>query len=123
MLDAARFGALSAVLTGYPSADAATATKMLHAFATPARRGSLTALAALVADTPPAELDAALSARKLDTVAHELVAAWYSGIVPNGRGAQQLVLYAGALVWSAMKFTKPMGVCGGATGYWADPPG
>ena len=30
--------------------------------------------------------------------------------------------FNGALVWNALAFTKPFGDCGGATGYWADPP-
>ena len=34
----------------------------------------------------------------------------------------QLVLYTDAFMWTAMTYTKPMGVCGGVTGYWADPP-
>jgi len=27
-----------------------------------------------------------------------------------------------ALLWNALNFTKPPGVCGGQTGYWADAP-
>lgn len=120
-LTATQFGALSAVLTGYPAADAATNAKMLRAFATPARRAQLDALAKVVADTPAAGLDAAISAQKLDGIANDLVGAWYSGIVTNGK-TQSLVLYTGALVWTAMTYSKPMGVCGGPTGYWANPP-
>ena len=33
----------------------------------------------------------------------------------------KVVLYTEAYVWSAMPYSKPMGVCGGVTGYWADP--
>jgi hypothetical protein len=117
----AQFGALSAVLTGYPAADAATNARVLRAFATPARRAQLAALAKVVAATPAAGLDAAISAQKLDGIANELVGAWYSGVVTNGK-ARTLVLYTGALVWTAMTFSKPMGICGGATGYWANPP-
>ena len=120
-LTATQFGALSAALTGYPAADAATNAKMLRAFATPARRAQLDALAKVVADTPAAGLDAAISAQKLDGIANDLVGAWYSGIVTNGK-TQSLVLYTGALVWTAMTYSKPMGVCGGPTGYWANPP-
>jgi hypothetical protein len=115
------FGRLSAALTGYPDPDPATADKVWRAFATPARRNALDALAALVAQTPPAELDAALRAQKLDLIANQLVAAWYSGVVTTDHGPQ-LVLYTDALVWKAMTYSKPMGVCGGATGYWANPP-
>jgi hypothetical protein len=120
-LTATQFSALSAALTGYPAADAATSAKMLRAFATPARRAQLAALAKVVAATPAAGLDAAISAQKLDGIANDLVGAWYSGIVTNGK-AQTLVLYTGALVWTAMTYSKPMGVCGGPTGYWANAP-
>jgi hypothetical protein len=117
----AQFGALSAALTGYPAADAATNAGMLRAFATPARRAHLAALAKVVAQTPAAGLDAAISAQNLDGIANDLVGAWYSGIVADGN-ARTLVLYKGALVWTAMTFSKPMGVCGGPTNYWASPP-
>jgi hypothetical protein len=120
-LTATQFAALSAALAGFPAADAATNAKMLRAFATPARRAHLAALAKVVAETPAAGLDAAISARKLDGIANELVGAWFSGIVTNGK-AQTLVLYTGALVWTAMTYSKPMGICGGPTGYWAHPP-
>jgi len=49
------------------------------------------------------------------------VAAWYSGVVTTPQGPK-LVLYTQAYVWSAMTYSKPMGVCGGVTGYWANPP-
>lgn len=119
--NAAQFAALSAALTGYAAPDAQTAAAMQKAFATPARRTQLAALAKLVASTNPADLDAALRAATLDALANDLVAAWYSGIVTNG-SAQQLVLYTNAYVWTAMTYSKPMGVCGGVTGYWAKPP-
>ena len=45
---AAQFGKLSAALTGYPEPDAATAAKMLRAFATPQRRAALASLAEVV---------------------------------------------------------------------------
>jgi hypothetical protein len=121
VLSAAQFGALSAKLTGDPPADAGALAKVMRAFATPERRASLVALAKLVTNTPPAELDAAIAAHKLDSVANDLVAAWFSGIVTTPKG--QLVLYADALMWRAMTYTKPMGVCGRVTNYWADPPG
>jgi len=118
---AARFAATSAALTGYPAAASDDTVKMLAAFATPERRAALARLHALVTATPAAGVDAALRAQGLDTLANDLVAAWYSGVVTQGK-QQKLVLYADAYMWSAMSFTKPMGVCGGVTGYWADPP-
>ena len=88
----------------------------MRALSTPQRASSLRALVAVVASTPASELDAAIAARKLDKVANELVAAWYSGMVDC-----KVVLYTDALVWTAMAYSKPMGICGGVTGYWADP--
>ena len=114
--DAAAFARTTAALTGYPQPDPATAGKVMRALSTPQRASSLRALIALVASTPASELDAAIAARKLDKVANELVAAWYSGMVDG-----KVVLYTDALVWTAMAYSKPMGICGGVTGYWADP--
>jgi hypothetical protein len=115
-LDAAAFGKLSAALTGYPAADPATVAKVMRAFATPQRRASLRALTTLAASTPPDRLDAAIAAAKLDKVANDLCAAWYSGMVDG-----KVVLYTDALVWTVMTYSKPMGICGGVTGYWAEP--
>ena len=115
----ASFGAVSAALTGYPPPSAADATKLLAAFGT--RRAALTRLARVVNGARSADLDAALRAQGLDGIADELVAAWYSGLVTQGK-TSQVVLYADAYMWSAMSFTKPMGRCGGVTNYWADPP-
>ena len=43
---------------------------------------------------------------------------WVSGMV----GTTQVIAYTDAPIWSALSFTKPPGVCGGAFGYWADRP-
>ena len=117
---ASSFGTTSTALTGYPS-NAGDAAKMRAAFATPERRAALARLERLVTATPATDLDRALHANGLDAIANELVAAWYSGIVTQGR-VDRLVLYIDAYVWSAMSFTKPMGMCGGVTGYWSGPP-
>lgn len=50
-----------------------------------------------------------------------VVAAWYSGLYDTGHGTA-VSDFNGALVWSALGFTKPFASCGGETGYWADPP-
>ena len=118
---ASSFGATSATLIGYPVAPSSDLAKMLAAFATPERRAALVRLERLVAATPAAGLDEALRANGLEALANDLVAAWYSGIVTHGK-VQELVLYIDAYVWSAMSFTKPMGMCGGMTGYWSEPP-
>lgn len=116
-----QFATLSARLTGYPAGDPDVAAKLLAALTTPARSTSLKQLAALVSVTPDSQLDSVLHAQGLDAIANELVFAWYSGVVKNG-DSEQIVLYADALVWTAMTFSKPMGLCGGAFGYWSKPP-
>ena len=65
---------------------------------------------------------AALAAGKKDPdLTNSLVTAWYTGESPDPNDL--LVLdYTEALIWQAMDYTKPMGYCGGAVGYWADPP-
>lgn len=113
------FGAVCAALTGYPAASAADAAKLLAAFGTPARRAALTRLARVVDAAAPADPDSALRAQGLDGIADALVAAWYSGIVTQGK-TSRVVLYADASMWSAMSFTRPMGQCVGVTNYWAD---
>lgn len=120
-LSAARFSALSTALTGFPPVQPSDVERMVAAFATPARQAALVRLAGIVADTPAATRDVAIRAAGLDVLADELVAAWYSGVAGSGSDAR-LVLYADAFMWSAMTFTKPMGVCGGVMGYWAEPP-
>lgn len=72
------------------------------------------ALASLMAESGP--IDA------VNTMANAVVAAWYSGL--STRTAGEVVTdFNGALMWDALSFTKPWGSCGGATGYWGDPPG
>lgn len=117
----ADFAQLAAALTGFPAPGADTTARMYKAFATPARRAQLAALTRVVATTAAADLDAALKAGGLNALADELTAAWFSGVV-NGAKGQQVVLYTDAYVWRAMTFSKPMGVCGGALGYWSTPP-
>lgn len=115
------FAQLAAALTGFPAPAPDIAARMAKAFATPARRAQLAALGRMVATTPAADLDAALQSSGLGTLANDLTAAWFSGVV-NGAKGPQVVLYTDALVWTAMTFSKPMGVCGGALGYWSTPP-
>jgi hypothetical protein len=117
----ADFAALSSVLTGYPPEDAAVASRIFAAFDTPEKKIALAQLSRLLAETPKTGIDAAIRERGLEPLANELVAAWYSGVVKNAQG-EQLVIYTEALMWKAMSFAKPMGVCGGAFGHWADPP-
>ena len=52
---------------------------------------------------------------------NQIVADWYSGATMAG-GSLVIFDPAGALMWQALDFTKPAGVCGGSTGHWSAPP-
>ncbi|MFI0845165.1 sugar dehydrogenase complex small subunit [Mesorhizobium sp. IMUNJ 23232] len=105
-----QFIALSARLTETPasSLDTTTAGKLLEAFLA---NGRGPGLALLATDT---QVDTG-------TVANDVVAAWYSGVVDTQDG-QALAGFTDALMWNALDFTKPFAYCGGEMGYWADPP-
>jgi hypothetical protein len=103
-----QFRALSARLTGVTDLDATAAGKLLDGFISMGRGPDLAVLAA----------DPGLSTGAL---ADAIVAAWYSGNYDTVAGLATFGL-TNALVWKALKFTKPPGLCGGPTGYWADAP-
>jgi hypothetical protein len=106
----AQFRALSARLTGADVAelDATAAAQLLDGFLSLGRGPDLASLAA----------DTRMNAGPL---ADDIVAAWYSGRYASRAGVATIDLTR-ALVWNALPFTKPPGVCGGETGYWAKPP-
>jgi hypothetical protein len=103
-----QFLQLSERLTGVGDLDADTAKTLLGGFLA---AGHGPDLAELIRSAP-------VSASPL---ADALVAAWYSGLYETGQGTA-VSDFNGALVWTALGFTKPFGSCGGQIGYWADPP-
>jgi hypothetical protein len=104
-----QFRALSARLTGVVVAnlDTTAASKLLAGFVSLGHGLDLALLAA----------DPGMSSGAL---ANDIVAAWYSGSYATRAGLAAIDLTK-ALVWNALDFTKPRGVCGGATGHWAEP--
>ena len=104
-----RFLSLSARLTGVGLADldASAASSILAGFLALGRGGELDSLAADPDATTP--------------LANDIVAAWYSGTYDTGAGLASFGL-THALLWNALDYTKPPGLCGGRTGHWADPP-
>jgi hypothetical protein len=106
---AEEFLALSKSLTEESSLDPAVARSLLAGFLA---TGSGPLLADLVAGSGGADVK---------VLADSIVAAWYSGIYETGKG-QALATYTDALVWKGLPYSKPSGYCGGAAGYWADPP-
>jgi hypothetical protein len=104
------FVALSKELTGAADLDPAVARTILSGFLALGRGPALARLAANSGSDPyPTALGNAV------------VAAWYSGIYATGK-AEAVATFYGALLWSALTYTKPFGACGGETGYWASAP-
>ena len=125
VLDSARtdrFIAVSAGLTGVPASalDPVMAERLMAAFAATGRGDELARL--LAAETEAAD----------DGLSRDLIVAWYSGIHPvepadAGEGfapirTELVGTYAEALIWTALDFARPQGVCGGAPGHWGQPP-
>lgn len=105
-LDPEGFLALSERLTRKDDLSADIAASMLEAFRATGRAEDLSSL---------------LNGSDNQDLANEIVAAWYSGVSPDP-DSNDVLTYTDALMWQAMSFTKPMGYCGGAMGYWAEPP-
>ena len=97
---------LSEKLVGRQDLSNDIADEMFQVFTAIGKRDGLSALADGIEDD---ELSAAV------------VEAWYTGVSPDPDDLDVLT-YTDALMWRAMDYTKPMGYCGGSTGYWAEPP-
>lgn len=106
-----QFTNLSKTLTQAASLDADVLRTLLGAFIATGHEADLTALIA----------DPTSAAGKNADLAKAIVAAWYSGVCKAASG-EVVATYDQALMWNAMSFTKPMGICGGDTGYWSEPP-
>jgi len=106
-----QFTKLSKTLTQAGSLDPDVARTLLGAFIATGHEADLTALIA----------DPAGAAGKNAAVAKAIVAVWYSGVCKTATG-EAVATYDQALMWNAMSFSKPMGICGGDTGYWSEPP-
>lgn len=102
------FLALSEKLTETSDLDRTVATTLLGGFLATGNGPALSKLAreSFTSYTP---------------LTNAIVAAWYSGVYDDAKGPA-VADFTGALVWDALSYTKPFGECGGATGYWADPP-
>jgi hypothetical protein len=103
-----QFRALSSRLTGVTDLNATAAGRLLDGFIAMGRGPDLALLVAK-------------SGLSTGALADAIVATWYSGSYDTVAGRATFGL-TNALVWKALKFTKPPGLCGGPTGYWADAP-
>ena len=104
-----RFQKLSAALTGFPAS--ALDAQFAHELA-----------AALAAGGRIGELERRLRAPdgEFGGLETEIIAAWYSGILPTPSGPT-VGTFRNALVWAALGFATPPGVCG-APQDWSKPP-
>jgi hypothetical protein len=105
-LDLKAFLSLSQKLVGQDDLSEDIAAEMLKAFGSIGNEDDLAALADGTDD---------------EALSNAILAAWYTGVSPDPDDLKDLT-YTDALMWQAMDYTKPMGYCGGAMGYWAEPP-
>ncbi|MBV6271692.1 sorbitol dehydrogenase family protein [Alcaligenaceae bacterium CGII-47] len=103
------FLTLSSHLTGFPvtALDRTVGTFILQSFED---RGMLPALRMLSGQTdtnPP--------------LTKEIIATWYTGICQTTTGLA-VATHDQALVWHSAPYLHPPGICGGAFGYWSEPP-
>jgi hypothetical protein len=54
-------------------------------------------------------------------LADKIVEYWYSGVYDTPEGEQAVATFADALVWHAVKYTKPLTICA-SPGFWAVAP-
>lgn len=106
-LDADGFLALSKKLIGQDDLDADFAGKILKSFDDGGMGADL------------AKLAAGGAADAKSKIANEVVAAWYTGVSPDGKAVTD---FNAALMWPAMSYTKPWANCGDGYGYWGEAP-
>ena len=55
------------------------------------------------------------------SLADKIIEYWYSGVYDTADGEQAVATFADALVWRAVRYTKPLTLCA-APGFWATAP-
>jgi hypothetical protein len=120
-IDPVRFQAISAKLCGVALDDLEFAKAIETELLGDTVPADLLALLDLVAATPSASLDAAISGHGLDALANRIVAVWYSGMT-GLPGAVRVLSFTSAAAWTATGYAKPPAYCGPKFGDWAEPP-
>src|SRR3954470_12743979 len=120
-IDPVRFQAISAKLCGVALDDLEFAKAIETELLGDTVPADLLALLDLVAATPSASLDAAISGHGLDALANRIVAVWYSGMT-GLLGAVRVLSFTSAAAWTATGYAKPPAYCGPQFGDWAEPP-
>lgn len=87
---------------------------------------SLLAASGLRSTAPPKNVDDLASLglfeqKDMRALADRITLCWYRGNWSQ-EGTPTRSGFADALAWQVLPFTKPPGICGGGTGYWANPP-
>ncbi len=114
---AATFSTLSAALMPNQTIDPGLAGHYEQALRAGPHAAALDKLIELAGASSGNELLDRIKSEGLAEASDAVVAAWYSGMVGS-----RVVTYTDALAWNAVPFTKPAGYCGGAFGYWSEPP-
>jgi hypothetical protein len=129
-LPLAAFLALSALLTGIDNLQPEIGQIYLQSLAASTEfEVSLAALYAqmgFTATSAPASLEEAAQRGVFEqeatrTLADKIIEYWYSGVYDTADGEQAVATFADALVWRAVRYTKPLTLCG-APGFWATAP-
>jgi hypothetical protein len=129
-VDLGGFLALSALLTGIENLNPQVGQIYLDSLA--ANTESEISLADLYrqagfADAPPPESIEELERRGIfaqdatRALADKVIEYWYSGVYDTANGEQAVATFADALVWRAVRYTKPLTLCA-APGFWAVAP-
>lgn len=124
------FLALSAILTGVARLDREVG--LVHFSRLQVDRNdrsvldSLLAASGLRSTAPPGNVDDLASLgifeqKDMRALADRITLCWYRGNWSQ-EGPPTRSGFADALAWQVLPFTKPPGICGGGTGYWALPP-
>jgi hypothetical protein len=129
-LPLAAFLALSALLTGIDNLNPQIGQTYLQSLAASDQfdvsLAELYAQAGFTENSAPAGIEE-LEARGLfeqegtRALADKIIEYWYSGVYDTPDGEQAVATFADALVWQAVRYTKPLTLCG-APGFWAVPP-
>ncbi|WP_437603119.1 sugar dehydrogenase complex small subunit [Sorangium sp. So ce590] len=125
-----RFLALSTVLTGVGDLARDHAQIYLDCLlARPEQAAALEDLyarAGLAGDAPACTLDeltarGVFADRRLRALADEILLLWYTGEYDAADG-RALATYEGSLAWRSLPYASAPGTCGGAMGFWGEPP-
>lgn len=86
----------------------------------------LYAQAGFTGESAPAAIEEAAQTGIFDreetrSLADKIIEYWYSGVYDTPDGEQAVATFADALVWRAVRYTKPLTLCG-APGFWSVAP-